>query len=168
MDTLTQETLEALAAELGEELCRRGWHLATAESCTGGWAAQVATAVAGSSRWFDRGFVTYSNAAKVDMLDVNTDTLICHGAVSEQTVREMAAGALARSQAQVTFAISGIAGPAGGSDSKPVGTVCFAWAVSGHPVEVATRCFDGDRRRVRMRAVEYAFRQMWVTLAAMP
>ncbi|MFN3593840.1 MAG: nicotinamide-nucleotide amidase [Thiobacillaceae bacterium] len=157
---LTQEALEALAARLGEALMRRGWMLAAAESCTGGWAAQAITAVAGSSAWFDRGFVTYSNAAKCELLGVRPDTLAAHGAVSEPTVREMALGALAHSQAQVAFAISGIAGPGGGTPDKPVGTVCFAWALQGGGVETTTCRFDGDRRGIRAQAVAHALQGM--------
>ncbi|MCU0842074.1 MAG: nicotinamide-nucleotide amidohydrolase family protein [Thiobacillaceae bacterium] len=153
---LGQEELEQLAARLGEALVRRGWMLASAESCTGGWAAQAITAVAGSSAWFDRGFVTYSNAAKQDMLGVRAETLARHGAVSEATVREMAAGGLARGQARAVFAISGIAGPAGGSPETPVGTVCFAWALAGRPLESEVRHFDGDRRAIRAQSVKAA------------
>jgi nicotinamide-nucleotide amidase len=153
---VTQDELERLAEQVGAALQARGWHLATAESCTGGWAAQAITAIAGSSAWFDRGFVTYSNAAKQDMLGVQAATLAVHGAVSEATVREMAAGALARSRAEASFAISGIAGPGGGSADKPVGTVCFAWALPGQAVEAVTRHFDGDRRAIRAQSVRYA------------
>jgi nicotinamide-nucleotide amidase len=153
---------------LGADLAKRRWLLATAESCTGGWAAQAMTAVAGSSSWFDRGFVTYSNEAQMDMLGVCAETLERHGAVSEETVAEMVKGALEHSSARVAFAISGIAGPSGGSDSKPVGTVCFAWAVAGFPMRTTTRHFDGDRRMVRMQSVDYALRQMRTMLASMP
>ncbi len=155
---VSQEELEALAARLGEALRAKGWMLAAAESCTGGWAAQAITAVAGSSAWFDRGFVTYSNAAKQDMLGVRAETLAAHGAVSEATVREMAEGAVARSGAQAAFAISGIAGPAGGTADKPVGLVCFAWAVAGRPGETASLRLAGDRRAVRAQAVATALR----------
>lgn len=168
MAELSQERLEQLAAELGSVLQGKGWLLATAESCTGGWAAQAATALAGSSAWFERGFVTYSNQAKMDMLGVTADTLERHGAVSEATVREMAAGAVRNSRAQAAFAISGIAGPGGGSAFKPVGTVCFAWATASGSMRAETRHFDGDRRQVRMQAVAYAFREMRAVLAAMP
>ena len=157
---LSQPALELLASELGRQLLARGWLLATAESCTGGWAAQAMTAIPGSSAWFDRGFVTYSNAAKMEMLGVSEATLGQFGAVSEMTAREMAEGALRHSHAQAVFAITGIAGPSGGSDSKPVGTVCFAWALLGQAAETATACFDGDRGLVRIQAVEYVFRKM--------
>lgn len=165
---LTQEALERLAAEVGQALQARGLMLATAESCTGGWVAQAMTAISGSSAWFDRGFVTYSNAAKADMLGVASATLERHGAVSEATVAEMARGALAHSRAQVACAISGIAGPTGGSDSKPVGTVCFAWLLAGCRAECETQCFPGDRREVRARAVRHALEGVLTRLAAMP
>jgi nicotinamide-nucleotide amidase len=152
--------LEALAADLGVALQRNGWLLATAESCTGGWLAQVATSVAGSSAWFDRGFVTYSNAAKQDMLGVRAETLARFGAVSEETAREMAQGALAHSAAQIAIAITGIAGPSGGTPEKPVGTVCFAWALAGQPCVSATRFFSGDRRQIRAASVGFALRQL--------
>ena len=153
---VTQQELEHLAAQVGAALQTRGWRLATAESCTGGWAAQTITAIAGSSAWFDRGFVTYSNEAKREMLGVQADTLAIYGAVSEATVREMAAGALARSRAEVAFAISGIAGPAGGSADKPVGMVCLAWALAGHAVETCIRHFEGERRAIRAQSVRAA------------
>lgn len=155
MDELEQE-LERLAARVGAALQARGWRLATAESCTGGWAAQVVTAIPGSSAWFDRGFVTYSNEAKQEMLGVKAATLAAFGAVSEATVREMAAGALARSRAQAAVAISGIAGPGGGSSEKPVGTVSFAWALVGRPTETAIDHIDGDRRGIRAASVRVA------------
>lgn len=144
------------AVGLGRALQRRGWKVATAESCTGGMVGAAITDVAGSSDWFDRGFVTYSNAAKVEMLGVAVATLAAHGAVSEVTAREMAAGALARSAADLAVAVTGVAGPAGGSPAKPVGTVCFAWAVRGGAVVSATRCFAGDRAAVREAAVAAA------------
>ena len=130
--------------------------IATAESCTGGWVAQELTALAGSSAWFDRGFVTYSNEAKQEMLGVRAQTLKEHGAVSEQTAIEMAQGALERSRASVALAITGIAGPAGGTPAKPVGTVCFAWATKGRPARAETKRFSGDREAVRRQSVEYS------------
>jgi nicotinamide-nucleotide amidase len=157
---VSESGLEMLAVELGEALQRQNWMLATAESCTGGWLAQAVTSVAGSSAWFDRGFVTYSNAAKQDMLGVRAETLAQFGAVSEQTAREMAEGALARSAAQIAIAITGIAGPSGGSPEKPVGTVCFAWTVSGQPCVSASCRFDGDRVQIRASSVAFALRQL--------
>jgi nicotinamide-nucleotide amidase len=144
--------MDELATRLGVRLKAANEILATAESCTGGWAAQVVTSVAGSSAWFDRGFVTYSNAAKEELLGVRTDTLQAHGAVSEETAREMARGALERSKATVAVSITGVAGPAGGTPQKPVGTVCFAWARSG-AVHSETRRFAGDRESIRRQSV---------------
>jgi len=157
---VTESELEALAAELGSALLRQGWQLTTAESCTGGWLAQVVTSVAGSSAWFDRGFVTYSNAAKQDMLGVRAETLAGFGAVSEATAREMVLGALAHSAAQMAIAITGIAGPGGGSLEKPVGTVCFAWCVSGQPESSTTCHFIGERSHIRSASVAFALRQL--------
>lgn len=165
---VSQEQLEVLATELGSALLARGWRLAAAESCTGGWAAQAMTAIPGSSAWFERGFVTYSNEAKQELLGVRADTLERHGAVSEETVREMAEGALRHSHAQAAFAISGIAGPTGGSPGKPVGTVCFAWSIDGQPADSAIECFPGDRHEVRAQAVAYVFSGMQKRLGAMP
>ncbi len=130
--------LELLAERLGRELLNRGEWLATAESCTGGWAAQAVTAVAGSSAWFDRGFVTYSNDAKIEMLGVTATTLERHGAVSEATARAMAQGALKHSRAIWALAITGIAGPTGGTPAKPVGMVCLAWAQRNGGCEALT------------------------------
>jgi nicotinamide-nucleotide amidase len=144
-----------LAARVGRRLRRAGTLLVTAESCTGGWAAQAMTAVSGSSDWFERGFVTYSNAAKRELLGVRRNTLRKYGAVSEQTAREMARGALRRSHAGVALAITGVAGPTGGSAAKPVGTVCFAWA-RGRKMSSQTRHWRGGREQVRRRSVEHA------------
>jgi nicotinamide-nucleotide amidase len=155
---MSPDTLTALAKRVGAKLKARGLTLATAESCTGGWVSQAVTAIAGSSDWFDRGFVTYSDAAKREMLGVKAGTLARHGAVSEQTAREMAAGALAHSRAQVALAITGIAGPSGGSPEKPVGTVCFAWAWKDAAPAAQTRQFKGDRESVRRQSVRTALR----------
>jgi len=147
--------VKRLAATLGRRLKRAKARLVTAESCTGGWAAQAVTSIAGSSEWFERGFVTYSNAAKRELLGVRNDTLKKHGAVSEETAREMALGALRHSRASVSLAVTGIAGPGGGSAAKPVGTVCFAWAYGGD-VTSETRRFPGGRESVRRRSVVHA------------
>ncbi|MGE5525503.1 MAG: CinA family protein [Rhodospirillaceae bacterium] len=152
---MSEPELYALAERLGTELKQRGLMIATAESCTGGWVSQAITAVAGSSEWFERGFVTYTYISKREMLGVASDTLGEHGAVSEATAREMAAGAVERSHAQVSVAVSGTAGPTGGSPGKPVGTVCFAWAIKDK-VTSETRHFDGDREAVRRQAVAHA------------
>lgn len=142
---------------LAEGLTTRKWQLVTAESCTGGWIAKVLTDRAGSSAWFDRGFVTYSNVSKQDMLGVLPETLESHGAVSRETVLEMAGGALANSAAQLSVAVSGIAGPAGGSADKPVGTVWLAWGAP-EGVEAVCEHFSGDREQVRIKTVERALR----------
>jgi nicotinamide-nucleotide amidase len=147
------EHLEDLANHLAAVLQRRGELLATAESCTGGWVAKVCTDLAGSSVWFERGFVTYSNDSKQELLAVSADTLERHGAVSEPTVREMAAGVLHNSKAHWALAISGLAGPGGGSREKPVGTVWFAWAGSDGWMMSQRYRFDGDREAVRRQAV---------------
>ena len=148
--------LEILAEQIGNELLARGEWLALSESCTGGWVAQTVTAIAGSSTWFDRGFVTYSNAAKIDMLGVPETTLDRHGAVSEATARAMAQGTLAHSRADWALGITGIAGPGGGSPGKPVGTVCFAWASKDGGCEAQTCPFNGDRAAVREQSVRHA------------
>ncbi len=136
----------------------RGLMLASAESCTGGWVGEAVTSVPGSSHWYDRGFITYTNEAKQEMLGVSAQTLAAYGAVSEQTVGEMAAGALKHSRADITLAISGIAGPGGAVLGKPVGTVCMAWATRSGAGLVRTFCFAGDRTEVRRQAVAAALR----------
>lgn len=145
--------LTALAQRTGDLLVARGLMLTTAESCTGGWVAQTATSVSGCSHWFERGFVTYSNAAKREMLGVREATLKDYGAVSEEVVREMADGAVARSHAQLSVAISGIAGPGGGTLEKPVGTVCLAWGGIDLVTRARTEHFQGDRESVRRQCV---------------
>lgn len=144
-----------LARQVGVVLRMRGMMLATAESCTGGGIAQAVTRIAGSSAWFDRGFVTYSNAAKEEMLGVSPETIAHHGAVSEATVREMATGALQYSRAQVSVSVSGIAGPTGGTPEKPVGTVWFAWAAND-TVRTACHHLAGDRDAIRVKAARIA------------
>jgi len=140
--------------------------IATAESCTGGWAAQVITHTAGSSAWFERGFVTYSNQAKIDMLGVRAETLEKFGAVSQETAAEMATGALKKSKALFSLAITGIAGPTGGSPGKPVGTVCFAWCRVGEQAFTETARFAGDREAIRRQAVVHALRGLLPRLDA--
>lgn len=156
MSGYDQASLEALAAAVGCLLSANGERLATAESCTGGWVGQCLTAVAGSSGWFERGFITYSNEAKIELLGVAAETLAAQGAVSEATAAAMALGALARSHADWALAITGVAGPAGGTASRPVGTVCFAWAGPGGSVATATRRFAGDRAAIRAQSVANA------------
>jgi nicotinamide-nucleotide amidase len=150
---MASDDLSSLSALVGDRLRAERMLLATAESCTGGWVAQQLTSIAGSSEWFERGYVTYSDAAKVEMLHVKASTLQAHGAVSEQVAREMAAGALAGSHAQITVAVTGVAGPGGGSADKPVGTVCFAWARTNRKVTSETRHFTGNRESVRSQSV---------------
>jgi len=146
-----------LSRKTGRALMKKGQSLVTAESCTGGWVAQAVTSVAGSSDWFERGYVTYSNAAKREELGVSGKTLLRHGAVSEQTARAMARGALAKSRGTIAVAITGIAGPGGGAPGKPVGTVCFAW-VRGRKMRSETKRFRGGRSRVRRQSVVHALR----------
>lgn len=164
-DSHDDQALVSLAERVGGALRGRGLWLVTAESCTGGWVGQAVTAVAGSSEWFDRGFVTYSNDAKVEVLGVARDTLAGHGAVSEAVAREMAEGALRHSRAHVAVAVTGIAGPGGGGPGKPVGLVCFAWAVVGATTVAATQRFEGDRQAVRRRAVARALEGLLDVLA---
>ena len=152
----SNQELERLSAEVGIRLKKRRWMLATAESCTGGWVAEAATAIAGSSEWFERGFVTYSNEAKREMLGVAVELIERHGAVSEEVARAMAVGALRHSRAQIALSITGVAGPSGGSVDKPVGLVCFGWAVGNLTQVVETKRFSGDREAVRRAAVQHA------------
>ena len=151
---MTADPSVELAAVVGRLLKAKGENLVTAESCTGGGVAEAVTAIPGSSEWFDRGFITYSNEAKQAMLRVSAATLERHGAVSEATAREMALGALAVSPGTVSVSVTGIAGPSGGSPAKPVGMVCFAWARSGEAMPRSeTRNFSGDRESVRRQSV---------------
>ncbi|MDP1651657.1 MAG: nicotinamide-nucleotide amidohydrolase family protein [Rhodocyclaceae bacterium] len=160
--------LLALSENLGQVCLQHGLMVATAESCTGGWTAQVITHTAGSSAWFERGFVTYTNAAKTDMLGVRMITIETFGAVSLETAGEMAAGALKNSNAMISLAITGIAGPTGGSPDKPVGTVCFAWCVKGQAPSCQRRLFAGDREAVRRQAVIHALSGLIATARNMP
>ncbi len=153
---LIDSEIAGLAEELGRRLAARGLLAATAESCTGGLVAGAITAIAGSSGWFDRGFVTYSNEAKVDMLGVDPAALERDGAVSESTALAMADGAILRSRASVAVAVTGIAGPAGGTHAKPVGMVCFGWAMRGGATASATHQIPGDRGAVRRASVVLA------------
>ncbi|MDP3706085.1 MAG: CinA family protein [Legionellaceae bacterium] len=147
-----------LAIELGKCLLKRHARCAVAESCTGGSLAAAITDGPGSSQWFDRGFITYSNEAKQQMLGVSSDTLTRFGAVSEETVRAMAEGALQASDAQYTVAISGVAGPDGGSDEKPVGTVWIAWTSHAKATNAQRYLFQGDRTAIREQSVDEALR----------
>lgn len=144
----------ALAAEnLGQFLINHHTQLVTAESCTGGWLGQCITDITGSSLWFDRGFITYSNAAKTEMLQVSTETLAQFGAVSAEVARQMTQGALQNSQAEYAIALTGIAGPSGGTIEKPVGTVYIAWQKKSQPAQVMLKHYNGDRQDIRRQAV---------------
>lgn len=157
---MMDEELYHLAETVGRHLESGGRRLVTAESCTGGWVAKSLTDVPGSSAWFDRGYVTYTNAAKIELLGVIPDILARHGAVSEATVRAMVVGALADSGADAALAVSGIAGPSGGSPDKPVGTVWLAWGVRAGSVAARGLRFRGDRESIRRQAVMTALRGM--------
>lgn len=169
--SLNESDLGALSLAVGQALQAQGWQLALAESCTGGMVAQAITAIAGSSGWFDRGFVTYSNQAKIDMLSVPKVLINTHGAVSESVAQAMASGALQHSLAQISASVTGIAGPGGGSAEKPVGMVCFGWALDAGKGQsqkslpekllqktmlVETRYFEGDRAEIRQQAASYS------------
>ena len=150
---------EALVQELAAELLARGWMLATADSCTGGLIAGACTDLAGSSAWLERGFVSYSNASKTQMLGVDAALIAQHGAVSEPVARAMAHGALQHSQAQVALSVTGVAGPGGGSADKPVGTVWFGWAVNGQVISEVQH-FAGDRAAVRQATVRHSLQRL--------
>ena len=155
--------IEALATQVGALLADKNKKIVTAESCTGGWVAQAITQVAGSSKWFDRGYVTYSNEAKRQMLGVKIRTLNKFGAVSQPVVEEMAIGALKKSEADFSVAISGIAGPDGGSEDKPVGAVWLAWNIAGQ-VDASMVVLPGERRDVRAAAVTLALQGLLVRI----
>ena len=162
---LDGQALEANLTQISLRLLQRGHLLATAESCTGGMIAAACTDLAGSSQWFERGFVSYSNTAKTDMLGVPAVLIEQHGAVSEAVARAMADGALNHSQAQVSLAVTGVAGPTGGSDDKPVGTVWFAWCVAGE-THSEMQHFAGDRGTVRAATLRYALQRLLAHLLA--
>ncbi len=148
--------LSALVYKLGERLAGQGLRLCTVESCTGGGIAQAMTDVPGSSRWFECGWVSYSNAAKTAMLGVPADLIERHGAVSEAVARALVEGGLAHSRADLAVSVTGIAGPGGGTPEKPVGTVCFGWQRRGQEPRVETRHFDGERHDVRLQSMLHA------------
>lgn len=156
MKTDSDAHLENLIQHVADTLLDRKLQLTTAESCTGGWLAKCCTDLKGSSAWFDRGFIPYTNEAKQDLLSVSSTTLEKYGAVSIQTAIEMAEGALKNSQASISVAITGIAGPTGGTKIKPVGTVCFAFSIKNNPTISAQYLFNGDRKMIRRQAVTTA------------
>lgn len=151
--------LSALVVNLAACLQQKNWQLATAESCTGGLIAATCTDLAGSSVWFERGFVTYSNASKTELLGVDAALIEQYGAVSEEVARAMVKGAIANSSAQVAVAVTGIAGPSGGTVAKPVGTVWFGWATPAGVISERRR-FDGDRAAIRLATVQYALQRL--------
>ena len=151
--------IEELVRQLAARLTEKGWMLATAESCTGGMIAAACTDLAGSSQWFERGFVTYSNEAKTEMLGVPAELIAKHGAVSEEVVRAMAEGAIRHSRAQVSIAVTGIAGPGGGSVEKPAGTVWFSWSLNAE-VQSHALLLEGGRAQVRRSSVRHTLQQL--------
>ena len=157
-----------LAAEIGRQLLGRGLRVATAESCTGGLVAGAITAIAGSSDWFERGFVTYSNAAKSEMLGVPAELIDRHGAVSEPVAAAMAEGAVTNSAADCALSVTGVAGPGGGTATKPVGMVCFGWIVRGRPPRTATLHLPGDRAAVRDASVDAALSGLLEVVGEVP
>ena len=162
--TVAADSLQ-LATELGQLLLRKKYSITTAESCTGGGIGYCLTAVPGSSAYVDRGYITYSNKAKQQLLGVRSATLLQFGAVSEQTVREMAEGAAKAASANMAIAVSGIAGPDGGSVYKPVGSVCFGFYLNGYVVS-SHLLFAGDRQKIRQQAIDYALKQCIELLTA--
>jgi len=165
---VTEAAVVQAAAGLGRELVARALTVATVESCTGGLLARALTETPGSSTWFDRGWVTYSNDAKTAMVGVDPETLAAHGAVSEPTAREMAHGGLLRSRAGLAIAVTGIAGPGGEVPGKPVGTVCFGWAFTGRDTLAQTLRFEGERTAVRLQAALHALQVARRMLAGGP
>ena len=163
MEVLVIDAVPPLVERLAAQLRAKGWMMATAESCTGGLIAGACTDLAGSSDWFERGFVSYSNAAKTELLGVDAALIAQHGAVSEPVARAMAQGAVAQAHAQVAVAVTGVAGPGGGSIDKPVGLVWFGWAVPGG-VHTEVQRFDGDRAAVRAATVRHALARLLTLL----
>ena len=156
VNTDLQKSIENAVADVGDALVSRGWSLATAESCTGGWIAKCCTDVVGSSEWFDRAYIAYSYRAKEQMLCVSNEDLLKHGAVSAEIARQMAIGAKQHSKAAVAVSATGIAGPGGGMPGKPVGLVHFGWCINDQPVDCGKAIFSGDRNEVRQQTVLYA------------
>ena len=165
---MTEDRITALARQLGEACKLRSRTLVLAESCTGGGVGEAITRIPGSSAWLERGFVTYSNEAKEELLGVKADTLLDHGAVSAATAREMVLGALRWSHADTALAVTGIAGPDGGTRDKPVGLVWFAWCVRGGAARVESRQLSGDRAAIRSQAVEIALKGLMEALDKSP
>jgi nicotinamide-nucleotide amidase len=152
--------LDDIIATLAKTLLANRWRLSTAESCTGGLVSASITALAGSSEWFERGYVTYSNQAKSEDIDVSQNLIEEYGAVSDQVARAMALGAKQNSGADIALSITGIAGPTGGSPEKPVGTVCFAWVLANDQMISETKHFEGDRQQIRQQACDFSLRKL--------
>jgi len=159
------DKVDALLEQLAEQLTLRKWRMATAESCTGGWIAKCCTDLAGSSEWFDRGHIVYSYSAKEDLLGIAHDDLIKYGAVSTEIASQMAVGSRERSRCEVSVSATGIAGPGGGMEGKPVGLVYFGWCIKGAEVECESKVFPGDRNNVRQQTVLHALQGILSRLA---
>ena len=157
---MTSPCTQDLVSQLASALLKKQWHLSTAESCTGGLVAAAITELAGSSDWFERGYVTYSNSAKSEDINVSQELIAQHGAVSDQVARAMAIGAKQSSNSDIALSITGIAGPTGGSVDKPVGTVCFAWILSNNAIYSETKLFSGNRRDIRAQACEFSLKRL--------
>jgi nicotinamide-nucleotide amidase len=160
LNTSSNNDLHAITQELVRVLIKNNWHLSTAESCTGGMVAASITELAGSSDWFERGYVTYSNQSKSEDIDVSQNLIEQHGAVSDQVARAMALGAKQNSGSDLSLSITGIAGPTGGSPEKPIGTVCFAWALANDQIVSETKHFEGNRQQIRQQACDFSLRKL--------
>ena len=160
MNTSRNLDLHEITEELARVLIKNHWHLSTAESCTGGMVAASITELAGSSEWFERGYVTYSNQSKSEDIDVSQNLIEQHGAVSDQVARAMALGAKQNSGSDLSLSITGIAGPTGGSPEKPIGTVCFAWALANDQIVSETKHFEGNRQQIRQQACDFSLRKL--------
>jgi nicotinamide-nucleotide amidase len=160
LNTPQKNDLHEVTQELASVLIKNNWCLSTAESCTGGMVAASITELAGSSEWFERGYVTYSNQAKSQDIDVSQNLIEQHGAVSDQVARAMALGAKQNSGSDIALSITGIAGPTGGSPEKPVGTVCFAWLLANDQMISETKYFEGDRQKIRQQACDFSLRKL--------
>ena len=157
---MTSPCTQDLVSQLASALLKKQWHLSTAESCTGGLIAAAITELAGSSEWFERGYVTYSNSAKSEDINVSQELITQHGAVSDQVARAMAIGAKQSSNSDIALSITGIAGPTGGSVEKPVGTVCFAWILANNAIYSETKLFSGNRQDIRAQACEFSLKKL--------
>jgi len=160
LNTPQKNDLHEITQALARVLIKNNWHLSTAESCTGGLVAASITELAGSSDWFERGYVTYSNQSKSEDIDVSQNLIEQHGAVSDQVARAMALGAKQNSGSDLSLSITGIAGPTGGSPEKPIGTVCFAWALANDQIVSETKHFEGNRQQVRQQACDFSLRKL--------